>query len=49
MIFKAKIEEEKKTSKKKPTISFNRRLSVTVKLIIIKYVEERSIHATSNY
>ena len=49
MIFKAKIEEEKKISKTKSTISFNRRLSVAEKLIIIKYAEERSIHAASNY
>ena len=40
------MEEEK--IKEKPHTSFNRRLSVAEKLKIIKYVEENSIHASSN-
>ena len=34
---------------KKIIVFFNRRLSAAVKLKIIKYTEERSIHAASNY
>ena len=42
-------ERRREHSLKNSTVSFNRRLSATEKLKIIKHTEERSIHATSNY
>ena len=43
------MKEEEKILQKFLTIFFNRRLCVAEKLKIIKYSEERSIHAASNY
>ena len=41
LIFKRKLKEEEKTLKENSTISLNRRLSVTMKLKIIKYTEKK--------
>ena len=43
------MEEEEEISNNNSIVSFKYRLSVARKLMIIKYVEERSIPATSNY
>ena len=40
--------EEEKIPKQKPPTCFNRRLSISEKLKIIKYAEENSIRASSN-
>ena len=40
---------KKRTLLKNSSVSFNKRLSEAEKLKIIKYVEERSIYAASNY
>ena len=43
------MDEEEKMPKMYFTVSFDRRLYVAEKLKVIKYTEERGIHAVSNY
>ena len=43
------MDEEEKIPKMYFTVSFDRRLSVAEKLKVIKYTEERGIHAVTNY
>ena len=43
------MEEKEKIHKKNSIVSFNRRLFVDEKLKTIKYTEERSVQAASNY